>query len=550
VSDPAGRLRAFAYVNADKVALYRAIMRVFVDSKASFTLHLRPHDVVAAVARAGLPEPADAVAVEAALGSLREWGNLEAHPDTADVATVEEFYRPRYLFQLTAEGEAAERALAVYETTLRQRGELQTAALGDIRALLGELAELAGAPPVDEAKAHRTLTALRERFEGLTSRAQTFMQSLQRTIDLQGAGVPHFLAYKETLIGYLERFIGELVVATGEIGATIERVEERGVHALLDAAARRDLADAIEVTAEEEAAAAALWHARWAGLRSWFIGRAESPSQAEVLRARARASIPALLGAVISINDRRFTRSDRAADLRTLARWFAEADSDAAAHRLWRAAFALAPARHLLVDAETLEQREARPVPARTSWLDAPPLSISPRLRSSGRYTRRGRPNDVIDRSRDKRLLAEAAAAEAAQIAAARRRLAGGRPMRLSDLGELDAAEFGLFLDVLGDTLSVRLHADERAEVVSLDGSLHVTLEPIGDGRIATIVTTTGRFSGADHYITIRDLVGGTPPPGENDDRGAGGEGNGGDGHRAADDRVEDAGHESETIER
>jgi uncharacterized protein (TIGR02677 family) len=94
------------------------------------------------------------------------------------------------------------------------------------------------------------------------------------------------------------------------------------------------------------------------------------------------------------------------------------------AHRLWRAAFGLATARHLLSDAETIEEREARPVPARTSWLDAPPLRISPRLRSSGRYVRRGRPNDVIDRSSEKALLAEAAAAEAAQIVAARRRLA------------------------------------------------------------------------------------------------------------------------------
>ena len=209
----------------------------------------------------------------------------------------------------------------------------------------------------------------------------------------------------------------------------------------------------------------------------------------------------------MSINDRRFTRSDRTADLRMLARWFAEADSDAAAHRLWRAAFALAPARHLVVDAETMEQREARPVPARTSWLDAPPLRISPRLRSSGRYVRRGRPNDVIDRSREKALLAEAAVAEARQIAAARRRLATGTRTRLSDLHALDATEFDLFLELLGETLSSKVRADERAEVVSIDGTVHVTLEPTGDGSTAMIVTSAGRFSGSDHYITIRDLV-------------------------------------------
>ena len=255
MTGPGGRLKAFAYVNADRAALYRAIMHVFMSAKARFTLHLRPQEVATAIASAGLPEPADAAAVEAALGQLRDWGNLEAHPDTADVATVEEFYRPRYLFQLTPQGEAAERALAVYDETLRQRGELQSAALSDIRTLLGELAELADASDVDEGKAHRTLRTLRDRFEGLTSRAQAFMSSLQRTIDLQGVDVPKFLAYKETLIGYLERFIGELVLATADISATVQRIEEQGVNRLLEAAARRDLADALDPTPEDHAVA-------------------------------------------------------------------------------------------------------------------------------------------------------------------------------------------------------------------------------------------------------------------------------------------------------
>jgi uncharacterized protein (TIGR02677 family) len=184
MTDVTGRLRVFAYVNADKAPLYRAIMRAFVEAKARFMLHLRPQEVTDTLASASLQEPTDPAAVEAALAQLREWGNLEAHPDTADVATVEEFYRPRYLFQLTREGEAAERALTVYEETLRQRGELQSAALSDIRVFMGELAQLAEAPEPDEGKAHRVLRTLRDRFEELTSRAQAFMSSLQRITKL------------------------------------------------------------------------------------------------------------------------------------------------------------------------------------------------------------------------------------------------------------------------------------------------------------------------------------------------------------------------------
>ena len=70
------------------------------------------------------------------------------------------------------------------------------------------------------------------------------------------------------------------------------------------------------------------------------------PSQAELLRARARSAIPQLLGAIAALNERRSGRSDRSADFRMLAGWFAACGNDGEAHRLARAAFALNPARH------------------------------------------------------------------------------------------------------------------------------------------------------------------------------------------------------------
>jgi Protein of unknown function (DUF2397) len=35
----------FSYLNADKSEAYRAVMRVFMQAKARFALHLRPSDV-------------------------------------------------------------------------------------------------------------------------------------------------------------------------------------------------------------------------------------------------------------------------------------------------------------------------------------------------------------------------------------------------------------------------------------------------------------------------------------------------------------------------
>ncbi len=310
---------------------------------------------------------------------------------------------------------------------------------------------------------------------------------------------------KDALLDYLERFIGELVIAQAHIAALLRDLEGPGIERLLDIAADRELADALNPGEDDRATARESWQARWSGLVSWFLPDRERPAQAELLRARARAAIPALLQAIAEVNDRRLSRSDRAGDLRTLARWFAACDSDADANRLWRAAFALAPARHLTVDQDTLAERDQSPVPAATSWLDAPPVRISPRLRRTGRTTRRGRVNDIIDRTRDKELLARLAAEEAAQTAAARRQLCTDGPVRLAEFGSLDAVAFELFLDLLGAALAEAVDRRGLAIATSADGSLEVALEPTGDGVWAEVRTGTGVLSGPDHWVEIRE---------------------------------------------
>lgn len=503
-------LAVFAHLNVEKAGLYRRILRTFMEAKDSFLLHLRPADVAVALADRWADTSGDSGMLEAAMTQLCGWGNLEAHRDHAEVATAEDFYRPRFLYELTAEGEAAERAMEVFYEVLRQPGELQTTALLEIRQYLAELVKLAGEEPLDDGRVVLLLSLLTERFTQLTNRAQMFLRSLQQRMAMGRGDVEGFLRYKQSLIEYLERFVGELVIATHEVSGHLLTVEAGGVGRLLELAAIRDVADVLE----EEKPARLLerrghWQARWAGLRGWFLGGPGRTSQAETLRSRARSAVPALLAVVQRLNDQRSLRSDRVADLQVLARWFLEAPTEDDAHRLWRAAFALSPARHLKVSEETLEEREENPVPAQTSWLVAEPVALAPRVRQTGRHVAKGTARKVIDRSQERELLARLARDEVLQVEEAQRRLASGKRLKLSELGNLDTlAEFELLLDLLGEALSRKARRDEVVDATSSDGALTIVLEPIEGGAEVTLVTRDGKFRGEDHFVTIGSAFG------------------------------------------
>jgi uncharacterized protein (TIGR02677 family) len=497
-------------------------MAVFVQAKEQFRVHLRPEEVHTGLPEAARPATADTVAD--ALARLALWGNLRQDPDTERVTAVEDFYRRRHIYQLTRAGEAVERALATYDEALGRRGALQAVALADIATQMRALAELAGQPDPDPAVTHLTLRGLVDRFTDLADNARAFMGSLQRTIDLHDADVDAFLAYKDRLISYLERFIADLITRGAEIAHVLVELDGDGsgeapVERLLRTAALREAADAApgagpgaEADADDSPQfqeSLRGWRRRWEGLCSWFVSAPDRPAQSQRLRVSARSAIPQLLRVVSVINERRTGRSDRSADFRALARWFAEAPDDDARHRLWRTAFGLHPARHLTVDAATQEARERDPDPPGTPWADAEPLTISPRLRRTGSYERRGRARKVVDRGEERRYLSELARKQARETAAARARLATDGTVRLSALGEFDPTAFGLFLHLLGDALARWGPDTTHTVATSNDGTMEIHLSAIADGGTATVRTPGGTFSGPDHLVRIIDVTDG-----------------------------------------
>lgn len=497
---PASAAALFSHVVANNAAIYRSILDVFATAKRQFRLHLRPDEVLAE-ALWTMPRPS-IDALQSALGQLVDWGNLQSQPDTARVATIEDFYRKRLLFRMTVGGEAVESGLQAFVQTLSRRAELQSVALDDIRARLLSLGQLAREIPPDAAKVHGALRDLVHVFEGLSNNAEAFMAGLARTIELQRAEIAAVMSFKTRLIDYLQRFIGDLVTRSSQIADLLENLTSC-TNQLLHIAAVRDARDAAPADAGAESADIDArfhaWNERWAGLRRWFISDGRERSQAELLRATALSAIPRLLQAVSLLHERRAGRSDRAADFRRLAVWFAQTSHDADSHRLWRAAFALSPARHL-----GLSVNDDQKIGASTPWQEAPGIPILPKLREQGVLPTRGLPTKILDRSKERALLAEQVAQESAQTEAARRHLATNCETRLSELSTLDAASFRLFLTLLGEALAAATGADSPVEKSTSDGTLSIRLTPLDAASRAEIHTDLGRFSGRDHRVLIR----------------------------------------------
>jgi hypothetical protein len=449
----------FSYVTTEKAPLYAAIMQAFMESKARFLVHLRLPEIC------DLVQIANAAEIESALAQLCEWGNLQIIPDRTGIRTTAEFYNPQHLFQVTSEGEAGERSLEFYREAVERKVELPCTALMDIVHVLQELKQLSRQREQDAGQIRRNLLLVRALFEELTAAAQMLVRGLeQRT----GVHPPD----ARRLIDHSEQFLADLVLAQDSIAEILHDGEGAGIRRVLST--------------------------EWDRLHDWFIAEPGCSSNAELFRERVRTSIPVLLAVIARINDQQLYRIDRSTDFRVLARWFAEAQTDAEAHRLWRTVFGLCPARHLTINDATLDDHEARHVPADTSWLDAPPLRVSMRARAGNSQT--GMLSRIIDRTAEKEKLAAAAHEEALRILSAQARFGSGRRMRLSELEQLEAGEFDLFLDLLGEAVSM--------EILSGNGYLRVKLERTHDGREASIVTTEGTFCGPDHWISIEQISG------------------------------------------
>jgi uncharacterized protein (TIGR02677 family) len=486
----------FEYIRSENAPLYRGIMRVFIESKDRFVVQLRLQAVIKGLG--DIPDLPEHHVIESALAQLCEWGNLEPRPDTSSVCSVEDFYNPPHTFQMTRQGEAFERTLAFYDANSEREHVLQNGCLTDIRFVAQELKQFSQQPERNAAPIYRSVVLLFALFEDLSAVARTLIQKLDGRADLQPPDV-------RRLVEHSRRLLGELEQEAPVIGQLVRDIESAGLEQLILVVVRRNMDADKSAMPKTIADACNEWRLRWERFRSWFISLPDHRSGLSLLRERLRASLPALLRMSAGIQIEGAGRIDRIQDFRILAKWFAQSASDAEAHVLWRAAFGLSSARHLLINESTLAEREAQDIPAHTSWLEAPPLRIADsECRGSSRTDGLSR---IIDRSIEKERLAATCQEETRRLLSSQNCFGNGNRIRLSDLQQLAPCEFELFLDLLGDAVSARVSPADAVEILSGDGCLRVRLEPAGDDHLARIDTGDGALSGPDLWIRIEQIA-------------------------------------------
>jgi uncharacterized protein (TIGR02677 family) len=451
--------------------LYAAILGVLTAAKERYQVQVRTEEIQRELAAHGF----DTGTLAASLEQLKDWGAVTWTQDTSRVVRLEDFNRRRELWQLTAAGHAAHESVLRVLTAAEQGGSLQRALFRDIRENLEALAAA-----VDAGDATATYLRMRDldgALRDLAANARDFHATMAELRREHEVDPDRFLAYKHLLIDYLQRFLDDLFRYRVQIASQVAGVEARGVDRLVELAASGD--DSAGLFSDTDLAAR--WRDRWRGLAAWFrVGGGQAPPGSDELAAATTTAIRDLMALLRKLTESATRPITRASELLHLARWFARSDA-AGAHRLFDAAFGLAPPHHL-------GQEEADPdrtSPA-TSWWDADPVDVPVALREYGRRAPAPPPSAAADFSAAKsRLAADHQARRAARVEAAARLTA--RPI---EGRRLTPGEFALLLELLDRGLHQRPLAGEFKVEVEAEGVRLIIATADASARISTAAGT------------------------------------------------------------
>jgi uncharacterized protein (TIGR02677 family) len=496
-----GQLRVppemFRFTSGERAELYVSMLHAFGEANEQLETSLSLDDVRMRLRSVGWLDALDDDDLIESLGQLRKWNLVDVIQNHGEsYRTASEYERRNLQYSLTRQGEAALAGVAHAMMVLASTGALQTAVLDAISDRLADLA--AEMERGSDRRVFTTLTELEGHLEALRVNTRQFNGELQRLLRADGADLATFHEVKAATVAYLQEFLTNLDQRSHAIANRILQVEDHGIGLVHK---RALLGAELPQLPGADPGPAWLEHrrARWAGLRAWFLPADGTAPRVDQLRLVARRAIITLLQVLDRINESRRRTSSAAADLRELARWFTVLNEQEDLHRLWSTMFGLSPSRHA-----HLSHPDPEHVSTSASWREAPPVEVSPLLRSAGRTERFSRTGRVRDVSGVRAARAAQAQAERAELEAAWNMLDTGGKIRLSHFGRLDHALFERLLELLGRALASSPDASGWRRGTTADGRIEIILRPPADQAAACLTTGRGEFRGPDYAVEIR----------------------------------------------
>jgi uncharacterized protein (TIGR02677 family) len=499
---PAGRVRAFAYLDTESTHRYRQLMGVLLANKRRFGLRMAPAQLSTRLwerfsVRYDTPE-----ALERDLGALCDWSAVDRYQDSSRASSTREFKRKRFTYDITAAGELAERAALAVDRLSDRIGALERSQLPELLdALIALAVETERADP-RSSKLVALFNDVAAKLERLRSDTGDFMRELGAVMaDEQAVELEPFERYKRRVIDHLQGFRAELRRLDPQYSSAIDRVEAVGLGRIVAIAAESDEPPVWGLSDQDVAARRAERLAEeWHGVRRWFRGGTdEAPPWHELDRALADA-IEWIIQSAQRLIDRRTQRVDRAAEYRALALLFDRAEVASDCHALYAAVFGLYQPRHFSVP-------EADPElsPSTVSWWHAPPAPVEATLyRPRSRPPGAGRASELPDHTMARQAMAARRGRERTELRRAQRRFAGAGSLQLDQLGRLDALEFRHLLRWLGRALDAAADQTGTRRAESQDGLVRLELRPPTDGdRLVEIATPVGTLAAPNYEIEV-----------------------------------------------
>ncbi|NMB40377.1 MAG: TIGR02677 family protein [Firmicutes bacterium] len=335
-----------SYLNVQNVGRYRCIMRFFYVQHQRLRYWLKPQEIFDGVVAYGLlGEDYTLEQCQKDLDQLAEWANIVPRHDGGRSATVEEYLRKKFRYQMTPYAVEIERLVSGLEKVRGYGGSLEPTLFENIASGLERLEGAAGQFPPGEAIALWEKTY--EDFVKLTENASDYIASLQSSKVEELMLTEAFLAYKDSVTRYLQDFIQGLQRYAYKIEAVLLSINT-GLVDTFFSNAQRDLAARPQldepVTFDEQRERLQL---EWQSMVRWFAGYENEPSDVYFLEQTTKDTIARIVRSALRIQEKHRMGVSRRRELDYLGRWFFALDDDLSqAHKLAGHVFGFYRCRH------------------------------------------------------------------------------------------------------------------------------------------------------------------------------------------------------------